>query len=116
MSTDTDRGDDDDAGLVIDETDVEGGLRVRVDGELTMATRDQLADCLMAAIDARHHVVEIDMGAVSFMDSQGLWALMRARQYAENEDTLKIVDVSVPVRRLLQMTALDALFGYPPPD
>ena len=111
----TDR-DDDDAGLVIDQRAVGEALRVRVDGELTMATRDQLADCLIAAIDARHPLVEIDMHAVSFMDSQGLWALMRARQHADNEETLRIVDVSAPVARLLQMTALDTLFGYPPPE
>lgn len=106
--------DDHEDALAVTRVDVPIGARVVVHGELTMATRDELATCLMEAIDEGHDLVEIDLGAVKFMDSQGLWALMRARQHADDGTTLKIVDASPPVRRLLQMTTLDTLFGYAP--
>ncbi len=93
-------------------------VRCVVSGEVTMDTRDQLVECLEALIDARHERIEIDLAAVSFMDSQGLWALMRARQHAEQTGagaTLTIIAAAPMVQRLLHMTTVDSVFGYSAP-
>lgn len=111
-------GDIGEDGLVLSRDDVVDGVRVTVVGELTMATRDGLASYLIESLDGGPARVEIDLTGVKFMDSQGLWALMRARQHAEDAgepEILRIVAASHPVRRLLEMTTLDQLFGYEPP-
>lgn len=105
-----------DEGMSVERREVPGGMRCRVAGELTMATRDELAACIIELFDDGHVVVELDLSDVGFMDSQGLWALMRARQHAEQTAAgeLRVVDASPPVRQLLQVTTLDTLLGYRP--
>lgn len=107
----------DEDGLDINLIELPDAVRCVVAGEVTMGTRDQLVDCLLGLLDGGRDRIEIDLAAVNFMDSQGLWALMHARQHAEETDresALRIIDAAPPVQRLLQMTTVDSLFGYPP--
>ena len=72
------------------------GLRVRVVGEIDISTAPRIiqhtymADC---------H--ELDLSGVTFIDSTGLHALIRLRDALPD---LRIVAVSAPVQRLLEIT------------
>jgi anti-anti-sigma factor len=97
--------------LVISSETTATGASVAVAGELTVSTRDKLASVLVRFVEDGHAAIDLDLGGVTFMDSQGLWALMRAKERSAGGTQLRIVEASKPVRRLLQLTTLDAEFG-----
>ncbi len=56
--------------------------------------------------------VELDLSAVEFGDSSFLRSLYRLHQHAQDrEGGVTIVAASPPVRRLLQITGLDAILA-----
>lgn len=87
---------------------------VTVTGEVDALTAPDLLEALLAAIEVDPRVT-VDLAAVTFMDSQGLSALLRARQEAEDHGgALRLDAVSPPVLKLLQLTRLDAVFTLDP--
>ena len=90
-------------------TVTETGLRVV--GELDVST----APVLAAALDplpAGNGDVVLDLGGVEFIDSSALSVLVRVHQAADATDRrVRITHPTVAVRRLLELTALDAMFG-----
>jgi anti-anti-sigma factor len=95
---------------VILETSASGAVRVRIHGEVDLSRFDEL-DQVLASADADCRALEIDLGAVSFMDSQGLRLLLRARDRAAgNGHRLLIVDPTPFVQRLLQLSGLSGTF------
>lgn len=73
---------------------------VEVDGFLeSIRTCLQRADC-----------IELDLDAVTFIDSSGLGALVSARNAAREADkAIVVVKVSPSVERLLQVSGLDSV-------
>ena len=56
-------------------------------------------------------MVTVDLSAVTFPDSQGLAALLSARQESETQGrTLRLEGVPPRVLKLLQVTRFDAMF------
>ncbi len=92
------------------------GVCVAVTGEVDAYTAPKLRAELLAAV-REHPVVTVDLSAVTFMDSQGLTALITARQQAEQRGTSLVLDGVPPrVLKLLQLTGLDAMFAVGSPE
>jgi len=82
-----------------------------VSGEVDIASVD---DFLAAARSRLENapVLEIDLGSVSFIDSSGLGALVRLHKESEEAGKeLRLANVPGSMRRLLEITGLDDLFG-----
>lgn len=83
---------------------VEGELDLHASPKLTAAVEQMLAEGPRA--------VEVDAGGLTFADSAGLRALLMARNEAEKQGTeLRVVRVSEPLDRLLEMTGLREVLG-----
>ena len=90
------------------------GVCVVVGGEVDAHTAPRMLAELLAALE-RDPRLTVDLAAVSFMDSQGLAALLQARQEAERRGgTLRLERVSPRVLKLLQLTRLDTVFPLSP--
>ncbi|GGQ68464.1 STAS domain-containing protein [Couchioplanes azureus] len=89
-------------------TTVETGeyARLRCAGEIDQSSAPAFAAALDAAVPGRR-LVEVDLSAVTFMDSSGINTLVRHRR-----DGCELVVVEVPpnIRRVLEITALDQIF------
>lgn len=81
--------------------------RLVASGELDAATADQLEAALA---DAGKAAVELDLAAVSFVDSSGLRVITAALRRAEEEGrSFSVSSVSEAVRRVFEMTGLGSL-------
>ena len=85
--------------------------RIAAAGELDIATAPELLRRLDASIDANPgSAIVIDFGAVTFVDSTGLGALMVARRRARTHGgRVGIVNARPAVQMTLQVTGLDKL-------
>lgn len=99
--------------LFIDVAQVRGGQRIVVAGEVDVATAPDLRDALVLAAGAGGDI-ELDLFGVTFMDSQGLTAMIVGRQAASADQAFTIVDCSPAVARLLDITSLGESFGIGP--
>jgi anti-sigma B factor antagonist len=88
--------------------DENGGCRLLLAGELDMATAPAL-DERMAGIfgEARPDRVTIDAAGLTFCDSSGIYALLRARETAHRHGAAFVLRNPVGmVRRTLEITGL----------
>ncbi len=100
--------------LAVRRTEREDGVGVAVAGEVDAHTAPTMLAELLAAVE-REPRIAVDLAAVTFMDSQGLAALLRARQEAERRGgELRLEQVSPRVLKLLQLTRMDTVFALPP--
>jgi anti-sigma B factor antagonist len=96
--------------LRIEQTARADGICIAVAGEVDAYTAPQMKAALLDAV-SRHRSVGVDLAAVTFMDSQGLAVLLRARQETESRGgTLRLERVPTRVSKLLRITALESLF------
>ena len=88
-----------------------GDVRIiTVSGELDIATSPQLRDVLSNA-EEMHHLVVMDLTAVSFIDSTTLSVLIAGvRQLRESGDDLRLVGMQPQVARVIDVTGLSAVF------
>lgn len=93
-------------------SDAPGEVRLRVSGEIDVATAPSLLDsvlCAGLAHDAGHRVV-VDLASVAFIDSSGLAALVEADRWLGNqEQELVIASPPALVVRLFELTGLDQI-------
>ena len=101
-------------GLLTVESDIDDGGRVaclRVGGEVDMSTVVTFEKAFSAALDDAPDPLRIDLSAVTFMDSSGLNALIRARNAMEDRGiTLVISGISDQVRHLFEISGLTTAF------
>jgi anti-sigma B factor antagonist len=84
---------------------------VVLDGELDLASAPQLQRELLALCALPVHVISLDLGALTFMDSSGLNVLNRVRVAADDHGIkLTLGDVRDQVRRVLEVTNMTELF------
>jgi anti-sigma B factor antagonist len=87
-----------------------GGCVLSVEGEFDLAVVDEFLAWALPCL-GRADVIEIDLGAVSFIDSSGLGALVRVRNdAAEQAKSLSLVNPSPATNRLLELTGLQQAF------
>jgi anti-anti-sigma factor len=72
--------------------------RVKVTGELDVLTAPLVIEAVIKAM-----TVELDLGEVTFVDSSGVHALIQLRN---RRSELRIVAISPPVKRVLEVTGI----------
>ena len=86
---------------------------VRLVGDIDLAVASELLDTLECfASCVRLDCLPVDLAAVTFIDSVGVQALVRARQRVEEEGVaLVLINVPRNVQRVLELTGTGELFG-----
>lgn len=79
-------------------------------GEIDIATAPELMQELAVAVRAHECRVIVDLTQVTFMDSTGLNALMRARRREQGSGEIRLVGACRMVSKVLHMTGLDQIF------
>jgi anti-sigma B factor antagonist len=90
--------------IEITRRDTAEGLVIRVAGDIDLSSAPTFRAELDAAITANHAALIVDLSEVSFMDSSGVEALVRARERAGERLHLRTVHRSV--RRVLELASL----------
>jgi anti-anti-sigma factor len=97
------------------EVRVNGIALVAVDGELDLATAEAFGDRLIRLIDGGCPRLVVDVAGLTFCDSSGLSALLRARTHASSAGgSVTLVGVSPQLSRILLITDLDRQFEASP--
>jgi len=96
--------------LFIDHSQVRGGVRLVVHGEVDVATAGQLEMELRGALGTGGRV-ELDLAGVGFMDSTGLHALLEPMVASGRR--LVLFDASRQVARLFDAAGITGLFDGP---
>ena len=92
----------------------DGVARVALMGELDMSTTPALEDCLGRFQGDGVRDIILDLRDLSFMDSSGLHAFLRARNDAEeNGHRLHLTGTSGAVRRVFELTETQFLLDEP---
>jgi anti-anti-sigma factor len=94
-------------------TDDEGTARLRVAGEVDMATVGPLVahmDSILRDPFVRHLVV--DLGGVGFLDSSGIEALVSALRLGQTRHVgVQVVNCRPNVQRVLEITGVDKVLA-----
>ena len=93
----------------------DGVVRLAVTGEIDLATAGGLYDAIAQAVAGGCTEVIVDLAEVSFCDSTGIGAIVRARNAAAGEGaTVQVINPRGPVHRVLEVTGmLDSLTDPP---
>jgi anti-anti-sigma factor len=93
------------------------GEVLEVSGELDIATVPQFDAAVELLVSTPRDRAVVRMADVTFIDSSGLGALLRAHRIGEAHGVpLAIQDPSQHVRSLITLTALDATLRLDPPS
>jgi anti-sigma B factor antagonist len=92
-----------------------GSVTLTIVGEIDAATSPQLRQELSDLIEGGTEHIELDLSAMTFIDSTGLGVLVGAlkRMHDERDGRLPITGVSDPVRRVFEITGLTGVFDIP---
>lgn len=103
------------AALLDTQTDVRNGVaRIAVTGELDISTVPVLEQHLGSYQADGVGAIVLDLRDLSFVDSTGLQAFLRARNVAEeNGHELLLVGAAPTARRVFELTELDLLLDEP---
>jgi anti-anti-sigma factor len=99
----------------VNSTTIEGTgvLLVSVQGELDIATAEELARRTAAAVSAPCPLV-LDLAECSFVDSRGLWSVLQARRELADvgQGMVLVIDRHSQVAEVLAISAVDlSVFG-----
>jgi anti-sigma B factor antagonist len=99
----------------VESTAVDGGPCVlELIGDVDITASEELVDRARACL-GRAPSLELDLGALTFIDSSGLGALVRIRNEARGEEKpLVLTNVNERTARLLRITGLDKSFDVRP--
>jgi anti-sigma B factor antagonist len=103
--------------LTVSRETADGGrdVTLRLVGEIDMSTVPTFDEALTSAVDQAPDRLVIDLSGVEFMDSSGLNALIRARNFLDERGVdLVISRVSEQVRRLFEISGLTTAFMFAP--
>lgn len=89
---------------------------ISVSGEVDLSTTPLLRSALVEHLDAGRKSLVLDLSEVGFLDSTGLGMLVSLHRRANDEGgSLRLTSVQRPVRRVLQITGLEEVFGVNDP-
>jgi anti-sigma B factor antagonist len=99
-------------------TKIGGASAIAVSGELDVETAPQLGEEVELAVWNTVGAFVLDLSGVTFLDSSGLHALLRARAYLAREDrALVLVCPPGAARRVLDLASvLDTFVVYSSPE
>ena len=84
-----------------------GSVRVRLRGELDLASAPRVTECLRRLSERREQVL-LDLDELTFIDMSGLRTLLTAAEDASRDGwALTVTPGSAPVRRLITLAQLD---------
>lgn len=85
---------------------------IEVAGEVDVYTAPRLREAIVAAVDAGHTRLVIDVQKVDFLDSTGLGVLVGAlKRVRADGGSLDIVCTQERILKIFQITGLDKVFG-----
>lgn len=88
-----------------------GGVVVRVtDTRLDAAQAIRFKDGLREIVARHGPVIVLDLGAVDFMDSSGLGAILSIRRTLPSTHRLELAALTPNVRRVFRLTHMDTVF------
>lgn len=88
-----------------------GGVVVRVtDARLDAAQAIRFKDGLREIVARHGPVIVLDLGAVDFMDSSGLGAILAIRRTLPSTHRLELAALTPNVRRVFRLTHMDTVF------
>lgn len=91
----------------VDEFDV-----IEIGGEIDVYTAPRLRESIVAAVEAGHNRLIIDVQQVKFLDSTGLGVLVGALKRVRGEGgSLDIVCTQERILKIFEITGLDKVFG-----
>ncbi|AGZ41832.1 STAS domain-containing protein [Actinoplanes friuliensis] len=104
-----------DAVVTYEQADADGLVIASLSGELDLDRADAVRDSLAeAASDPTCRYLNVDVAAVTFIDSYALGALVSARNTAASRGvSFTLANPSGPVRKAIQVTGLSHVFGLP---
>jgi anti-sigma B factor antagonist len=90
-----------------------GRAVVALIGECDLTSKDELASALLAAVE-REPLVVVDLGALTFLDSTGLYGLVAAHRAAtQYGGRLYVINASGAVANVLNITGVGELLRQP---
>jgi anti-sigma B factor antagonist len=85
---------------------------IEVGGEIDVYTAPRLREAIVAAVEAGHSRLIIDVRKVDFLDSTGLGVLVGAlKRVRADGGSLDIVCTQERILKIFQITGLDKVFG-----
>ena len=85
---------------------------IEVGGEIDVYTAPKLREAIVAAVDAGHTHLIIDVQKVDFLDSTGLGVLVGAlKRVRADGGSLDIVCTQERILKIFEITGLDKVFG-----
>ena len=85
---------------------------IEVGGEIDVYTAPKLREAIVAAVDAGHTHLIIDVQKVEFLDSTGLGVLVGAlKRVRADGGSLDIVCTQERILKIFEITGLDKVFG-----
>lgn len=103
-----------DAVVTYEPVDADGLVVAALSGEIDLDRADAVRDSLSAAAAGECRYLRVDVSEVTFIDSYALGALVSARNTAASSGvTLTLANPSQPVRKAIQVTGLNDVFGLP---
>jgi anti-sigma B factor antagonist len=104
-----------DAVVTYEQVDADGLVVAALSGEMDLDRADAVRDSLAAAAaSGACRYLNVDVSEVTFIDSYALGALVSARNTAaSNGVSFTLTNPSQPVRKAIQVTGLNHVFGLP---
>lgn len=102
-------------GFAAEQTSTPAAVRLTVADEIDIENAPQFRRALEAAVDAAESAglgrVVVDLGAVTYLDSSGLSALVASRAHADRAGVvLALAAVPRRIQKVLAITGLDTVF------
>ena len=98
--------------LTLATREVDDRAVVAVGGEIDVYTAPKLRESIVAAVDAGHRRLIIDVQKVDFLDSTGLGVLVGAlKRVRADGGSLDIVCTQERILKIFEITGLDKVFG-----
>lgn len=90
--------------------DDDGNVVVALQGEIDLATADQVWAAMVEGLTAWTGQVVVDFSAVSFLDSQGIAALLKVHHDCDFDPARLTIRAPQPqARKVLELTGLDQI-------
>ena len=98
--------------LTINTHEVDGFDVIEIGGEIDVYTAPRLRESIVAAVEAGHSRLIIDVQKVDFLDSTGLGVLVGAlKRVRADGGSLDIVCTQERILKIFEITGLDKVFG-----